>query len=214
MTRIDTTRRDITRTAAALHELAAHIEDLHVLAYDRHKAAQQAKVSGGDPTAVGIDLDTNGDPRARDLLRNASETITHLHSVLDTTLTTVRDHLTAGTARVGRRDPSADASTDDVLGALEAARRRRGRGEYQPTPIAKQPEVRAHTNWQQECEALRGAVRKVVAGFVAEHQHCQAERVGLRRPKLRRRPQLNLLTPRERDAWRRAYEAVASRKAS
>ena len=88
--RIDTLHRVIDSVIVRLDELWPDVEDLHDLAHVRHKAAAAAKVSGGDPTAVGIDLDTHGDPEARrhlaaisnDLIELGREAEKHLKLIL------------------------------------------------------------------------------------------------------------------------------------
>ena len=119
--RIDTTRnaghRAIHRLAAALDELT----DLHTLGWYRH-ADHRAKerVTGGDPTAVGIDLDNHGDPRFRDAYQQLATAILHVEAATNA-ITDARAEA-AGLFGHGnvttRRDTSADATTPEVLEAL------------------------------------------------------------------------------------------------
>jgi hypothetical protein len=203
--RIDSVRAEFRDAIHLLQQMADQLEDLHVLAYSRHRAAQEAKVRGGSRDYA---LDTHGDKRARDLYARTATDMHRFIGHLTSSLKEVRGYLTGGNGP-SRRDPSADCTTDEVVAAMDAAARRRDRGEYSPAPLAEQPKVMSQTEWQVECEALRSAVAKVTADFQEDHQSCQVD--GRR---LMRRYPMNRLTPRERDAWRRSVRPDDSEKAS
>lgn len=198
--RIDAVRNEIRHAIELLHLLGDQLDDLHVLAYDRHHAAAEAKVRGGSRDYA---LDNHGDKQARDLYAQVARDLRHTISGLTGSIKGVRGYLTAGSGG-GRRDATADATADEVIAALDAQRRRRARGEYEPALLATQPHVASQTEWRTECEALRSAVRKATSAFAADHQHCHPPERGRFKHKLLRRYPMKLLTPRERDAWRRA----------
>lgn len=205
--RIDTVRSDIRQAIELLHFLGDQLDDLHVLAYNRHRASERVKVRGG---SVDYALDTHGDKRARDLYAQVAKDVLSAVDKLTGSIKGVRGYLTSGAGTI-RRDATADCTHDEVIAALDAQRRRRQRGEYQPAPLVDQPKVWSQTEWRTECEALRSAVRKVIGDFVDDHQTCQATELDHRgqRPKLPRRFRLKLLTPREREAWHRANQSVS-----
>lgn len=205
--RIDSVRSEIREAMDLLIVLGDQLDDLHVLAYNRHRAAHEAKVRGGSRDYA---LDNHGDLTARRLYSDVAKQLHTTISDLTASIKDIRGYLTSGGGTT-RRDPTADATVDDVLEALDAQARRRQRGEYQPARLVDQPPVFSQTEWRKECEALRSAVRKVTEPFLQEHQHCQHPVVDHRgqRPKLKRRFALNLLTPREREAWRRVHQSVS-----
>lgn len=207
--RIDAVRNEIRHASSLLQLLAGQLDDLHVLAYDRSASTGGDKVRGGSRDYA---LDNHGDRRARDLYEQIAKDLRHTINDLVGSIKSVRGYLTSGSGG-GRRDASADATTDEVLAALDAQRRRHQRGEYQPTPLTPQPAVVSQTEWQVECEALRSAVRKITTDFLSDHQHCVSTTVDHRgqRRKITHRYQTKLLTPRERDAWRRANQSVSER---
>ena len=205
--RIDSVRRDINDAITSLRFLADNLEDVHALAYNRHRAAQEAKVRGGTRDYA---LDTHGDPEARRLY---TDTARIAEKIIDEAIgmaTDVRSWLTEGKGG-SRKDATADCSTDEIIAALDARRRRKARGEYEPSLIAQQPVVVASMDWKTECEVLRTAVRKVTGEFLADHAHCQPADQGAGRYKrklLRRFPTKNL-SAREREAWQRAQSVAA-----
>lgn len=206
--RIDAVRAEIRDTVRLLQAFGDQLDDLHVLAYNRHRAAKEAKVRGGSRDYA---LDNHGDPEARRLYDQAAR---DLHATLNRlvgTMKETRGYLTAKGSHATRRDSSADASAIEVLGSIAAQARRRKRGDYTPAPLVDQPQVHTEFDWHTEVEALRSAVRKVTAAFLADHQTCQATQTDWRgqRLKLTRRYQTKLLTPRERDAWRRVDQSVS-----
>jgi len=196
--RIDTTRnaghRAIHRLAAALDELA----DLHTLGWYRH-ADHRAKqrVTGGDPTAVGIDLDNHGDPRFRTAYEDLAQAILHVEAATDT-ITDARanaTHLFGPGTITTRRETSADATSPEVLEALARQVNRTLTGqdgsatlEHQPLPTnsRKLLDVDRLTT---ELDTLRNAVRKT----------------GLR-------PDRGRFTPAEITAWQTAMGTTSKGK--
>lgn len=205
--RIDAVRAEIARTIRLLHELDDNLLDLHVLAYERGRTASGDKVNGGSRDYA---LDNHGSARARDLYDQVARRLRFTTGALTDDLKELRGFLTSGPNGT-RRDRTADCGADEIQEAIDAQTRRRVRGEYEPTRLVAQPRVWSQTEWRNECEALRSAVRKAVAGFVEDHQWCQSATIDQRgqRPKLRRRVQTKLLTPREREAWSRANQSVS-----
>lgn len=68
--RVDTLRKTIAATIDVLEAVGQEAEDLHVLAYDRKTAAEEAHVAGGSRDYA---LDTHGDPRAREAYRDLGD---------------------------------------------------------------------------------------------------------------------------------------------
>lgn len=213
--RIDTLRREIGDAIELLRYLAANAEDLHSLAYERHKGAITERTRGGSRDYA---LDTHGNPDARTLYAKTASTIIDMISrrggVVELYEET-RTFLTTGAAS-NKLDPSAAASADEVIAQVKARRRRLARGEYEPVVIAKQPVTLPSLDWETECEVLRAAVRKVTADFASDHQHCQPPEEGEHRykRKLLRKYPTSRLSAREREAWRNAQSVVASATAA
>lgn len=213
--RIDTLHRVIDSVIVRLDELWPDITDLHDLAHVRHKAAAQARVSGGDPMAVGIDLDTHGNPEARRLLNAISTDLVRLGREAENDLKAIRRYLNRDEGRVARRDRSADVTPFEFVSARAARRRRKARGEMAPHRIVSQPERRVPIDPIAELEALRVAVRKMVPRFEQEHADCRHRAEGDRPARRKtRRVDRALLSTAQRDAWDRALaddeEAAAS----
>lgn len=135
--RIDTARNRLDRTIERLQHTRAEIDDLHVLAYDRRAAAERLGVHGGDPTAVGIDLDTHGDRRAREVLGYLLELSAVVCDLLDDTIRDSRRVLTDGDSPRPRTRRTIDST--ELKEALDAQIRRRNRGEYSPLRRYPQP---------------------------------------------------------------------------
>ena len=206
--RIDAVRTEIRETIRLLDWLGGQLDDLHVLAYTRHRAGQEAKVRGGSHDYA---LDNHGDPEARHLYAQVAKDLRSTLNRLQGSVKDVRGFLTARGTSSTRRDRSADASKIEVLGQIARQAKRRRRGDYTPAPLVEQPQVFTEFDWQTECDALRSAVRKVTAAFLSDHQTSQSTATDWRgqRLKLTRRYQTKLLTPRERDAWRRVDQSVS-----
>jgi hypothetical protein len=140
--RIDTMRNRIDATISLLAMARDELEDLHVLAYERHTAASDAKVSGG---ARDYALDTHGDLRARDAYRRLGDAIVGgpgLVGVCD--LLAGAAHDMTRVLRVGQigRNPSRRVSALELAEALEAQAIRVKRGEYTPVRVEKQPDLK------------------------------------------------------------------------
>lgn len=183
--RIDTFRNRVQGTIGLLQLVAEHLEDLHVLAYDRHRAGQAQRVAGGE---LDYALDTHGDPRARELWQTSALRVLDNAEDLNVVLHEVIQFFSAGQTSA-RRDATADASLGEVLTALAAQRRRRDRGEFSPTLLVAQPRVVEPDSVIAELELLRSAVRKVQAQITDGSR----------------------LTPTEHDALRRAVDPSFSR---
>lgn len=188
--RIDTTRnaghRAIHRLAAALDELT----DLHTLGWYRH-ADHRAKqrVTGGDPTAIGIDLDNHGDPRYRTAYEQLANAILHVE---ETTAAITDARATAATLfgpgkTTTRRETGADATSPEVIEAMARQINRYLTGQDGSTNVEHQPMPANHRKLldvdrlNKELDNLRNAVRK-----------------------MRVRPDRGRLTPTEVAAWQTA----------
>lgn len=201
--RIDTFRRTIDAVIVRLSEFRAEVGDLHDLAHDRHRAGNDAKVRGGSRDYA---LDTHGDPRARQLYIDVAARTIGLARAVEADLKAVGRYLDAGDRSNAR---TKDAEDDEVIDAVNAARRRRLRGETSHHLRVAQPPIQSQVDWRQECEALRRATAKVTTRFAEMHADCEQVEDGKRR-KLRRRYDLSVLSPRERDAWDRAQQSVVA----
>jgi hypothetical protein len=176
--RIDSTRNAIDALILRLAEFRAEVHDIHDLATNRPRAAEQAKVNGGSRDYA---LDTHGDIEARDLYIAAVREVVHADAAVSDAIGRIRSHLTAGGGSSGF-DRSAVVPKHEVASAIAAAQRRRQRGEYEPHLIARQPPV-GYVEPTVELDNLRNAVLKMAAGT---------------------KPDRSRLTPAEQDAWRRA----------
>lgn len=178
--RIDTFKNRVDGARGLLDMVGHQLEDLHILAYDRHHAGQSQRVAGGDRDYA---LDTHGDPRARELWHRSALQVLDATEDLSMVLHEVLAFFSPGRLSA-RRDTTADASNAEVIEALAAATRRRKRGEYQAAALVEQPPVTEPASTANELDLLRAAMRKV-AGQVQD---------------------LARLTPAERDALRRAVD--------
>lgn len=219
--RIDGVRNELGLALKTLQMVKDNLEDLHVLAYDRASARNALELLTHSKRA-GYSLDTHGLLEARRLYASVLVDVRRFIANCLGSADDMRDFLNnvkPFDPTVTPRDKRGDASTDEKIAALEAQGKRVLGGLYTPARVVTQPEVLPQTvyDWQQECLALRSAVRKVTAAFAADHQECelpQDPRHEWKRPKARRRYQLSLLTPREREAWRRSVSGTAAEKAS
>lgn len=196
--RIDTTRnaghRAIHRLAAALDELT----DLHTLGWYRHAdVSAKQRVNGGDPTAVGLDLDNHGDPRFRDAytdLAHAIIAVDHATDAITDARTASHDLLGPG-AITTRRDTTADAPSPEVIEALARQVNRSLTGQDGSASIEPQALPANHRKLldverlTRELDDLRNAVRK--SGI---------------------RPDRSRLTPLELAAWQTACGTNKARK--
>lgn len=196
--RIDTFRRTLDAVVQRLEEIRPEIEDIHDLAYNRARA-QYEKVSGGDPTAVGIDLDNHGDKRARDLYTNVAARLVGLGRALEDDLKALRRHLNQQEDRPRRYNGSV-VTAAEFDGALHAKGQRQDRGERSPHRVVAQPERRHSIDPNVELEQLRGAVRRLAKHLDREHVHCYGDD-RKRRPRWLDR---STMSPAQRDAFDRA----------
>lgn len=182
--RIDTTRNIVDDLILLLAEFRAELHDIHDLAYNRKRAAEEARVSGGSRDHA---LDTHGDMEARRLYSDAVWALGKAEGPLTTAIKAIRSHLTKG-AGVTAADRTKAATKAEVTAAIHAAQRRRHRSKVTPIEtephhlIAPQPRV-GYVEPTVELEQLQNAVRKMCRNV---------------------KPDRSRLTPAEQDAWRRA----------
>lgn len=209
--RIDTFRNLIASLVDKLQELDPDIADLHDLAYNRHRAANEAKVKGGTRDYA---LDTHGDLRARDLYTKTAARLVGLGREAEKDLKDIRRYLNA-TDRAIRLDHTADVTATEFDQAHNARTRRLARGERHPHLLVSQPERRHHIDPTVELEQLRGAVRRLAAHLDQEHRDCThaPDEHGRRRRK-RRWFARDLLGPAQRDAMDRALSDLTGQQAS
>lgn len=178
--RIDTFRNRLAGTRGLLALTEQHLDDLYVLAYDRHRAGQAQRVAGGERDYA---LDTHGDPKARELWQRTALKVLDAAEDLTVVLHEVTNYFNPGRIST-RRDSTADAPISELIEAMAARQRRRDRGEYQPATLIDQPTPTEPASTTAELDLLRNAVRKT---------HPQID-------------DHSRLTPAERDAVRRAID--------
>ena len=130
--RIDTARNQLAATRALLDRALDQMEDLHVLAYDRQVAVDEAKVSGGWRDYA---LDTHGDIRAREAYWRFSDALSDTCGTLAGAAHDVLRILSV--AAPATRGPRTTSALEHAF-LLEAKARRVQRGEYQPAPMYPQ----------------------------------------------------------------------------
>ena len=125
-------RRRLTRLAATAHLVAAELEDLLGLAYEK-SVSDSAKVSGGDV----VDLHGVGSQPARTALGGINRHAAPLLEHLDNAITLLH------ASGPGDRPPRTrrQITRSEFTEALAAQERRRQRGEYTPTRIHPQPKI-------------------------------------------------------------------------
>lgn len=194
--RIDSTRNLIDDLILLLAEFRAEVHDIHDLAYNRKRAAEEARVAGGSRDFA---LDTHGDMRARDLYRDARWALDKAETPLKVSIDAIRSHVTQG-AGISAADRTKAATKAEVTAAIHAAERRAARSRLTPIEsephhrISAQPRV-GYVEPTVELVTLQNAIRKM-ARLDPEHV----------------KPDRSRLTPAEQDAWRRA--TTAQEKAS
>lgn len=207
--RIDTFRRTIDAVVERLLELRADVGDVHSLAYDRHRAGEAIKVSGGSHDYA---LDEHGDINARELYIDVAAKTIGLARNTEKALTKLRRYLNRD-GHGGRRDGSADATQAEIVEALAARQRRTQRGEYTPHPVVAQ-QVKIPTSMieaQGELDLLRSAVHKVMDRAQREHDDCLHADGRRKRSRIVNK---DILTPKEREAWDRSLRVADNAKAS
>lgn len=195
--RIDAVRKATNQTITDLAQLIEHLEDLHTLAYYRHAdLSAKERVHGGDPTAIGIDLDNHGDPQARAAYTDLGHRLTHLHNTTTHLLEDTVNQFTTGIIAT-RTDRTADATATEILHALANRARRTDTPTIvtQPLPTGGRRLLDAD-RLTTELDALRSAVRKV---------HDDLRRQG-------RRPDKDRFTPLELTAWQTATGTAPPRR--
>ena len=135
--RIDSLRNRIAGTIELLLMAHEELEDLHVLAYDRPAAVEEAKVAGGSSHYY---LDTHGDTQAKDAYRDLSRvldgTCTHLAERCNNALNKLRDGKTPAATRAPRHLRLLE------LGEAIANQAKRTRsGDYSPVRRGAQPDL-------------------------------------------------------------------------
>lgn len=155
--RIDTLRNRVNATIDLLKLLAAQLEDLHVLAYERNVArVEMERVQGGDRDYA---LDTHGDPRARDAFRALNTTTM---SAAEWIATATHDALRLLTEGKPPTSGTRKATAVEVGHALVAQSRRVQRGEYTPYRGFPQPGIDTSLKaTEQENERLTREVKKL-----------------------------------------------------
>jgi hypothetical protein len=152
--------REVKAAQAMLGLVLDHLGVVHELAYDRVKAADRLKVMGGTHDYA---LDTNGDPKARELYTQVAyetEDLIRLLAVAAHELVAfMKTPEPAGLHR--RRRVGDECAPADVVVALEARERRIARGEG-TAPLVSQPTVKTPTLAEvtAELKHLRAAVAK------------------------------------------------------
>lgn len=123
--RIDSLRNQLKSTIDLLETVAVELDDLHVLAYDRATAAEEAHVAGGSRDYA---LDTHGDRRARDALRHLAERTVDACGLISYAANEA-GRLLQG-EDTGRRTGPRTATAIEIAEQIAAQGRRIARGEY------------------------------------------------------------------------------------
>jgi hypothetical protein len=138
--RIDTLRNRLAATRELLSMVERELEDLHVLAYERARAASDAKVNGG---ARDYALDTHGDVKAREAYHRLGDVIVGGPGVVGVCdLLAWAAHDMIRILNVGERtsrNPSQRVTALELAEAIEAQSNRIARGEYTPVRTEEQP---------------------------------------------------------------------------
>lgn len=190
--RIDVFRRTMLAVIDRLAELGPDVEDVHDLAYNRNRAANQAKVSGGSRDYA---LDTHGDMEARRLYTEVAAELLGVARSAESALKKLRTHLNSE-ERAIRYDGTANVTALELLQARTARARRAARGEHHPHRNVSELDRKIHLDPVTELEHLRTAFRRIAARLDAEHKACRGED-GKRIPKWLDR---SMLSPAQRDA--------------
>lgn len=176
--RIDTTRNMVDSLILLLADFRDEVHDINDLAYNRNRAAEEARVAGGSRDYA---LDSHGDMIARRLYTHAVVQMVKATNPIDDAIKAIRGHITAG-GSVSGFDKSKTAPKAEVAAAINAAKRRRRRGDTSHHLVASQPHL-DYLEPTAELDNLRNALIKMARGV---------------------KPDRSRLTPGEVDAWRRA----------
>lgn len=186
--RIDSTRNLVDQMILLLAEFRAEVHDIHDLSSNRGRAAEEAKVRGGDPDYC---LDNHGDPEARRLYVTAVGSILRALGPVEISIKAIRSHLTAGRPSSGIFDKAKSAPKHEVAAAIARAEHNLGRSSRwdreHPHAIGPQPKV-GYIEPTVELANLRNALTKMCSGV---------------------KPDRSRLTPAEQEAWRRATASQA-----
>lgn len=134
--RVDTLRNTIAATIELLVAVGQEADDLHVLAYDRKTAAEEAHVAGGSRDYA---LDTHGDPRAREAFRDLGDQAVKACQILGASAGRANRLLRASDDAkrpAGKRTTSAVVLADSIA----AQARRIADGSFVPIRRLPQPE--------------------------------------------------------------------------
>lgn len=206
--RVDTFRSQVAAAAELLRLVGEHLDDLHVLAYDRPKAAEVQRVAGGSRDYA---LDTHGSAAARDLWREAAAAVIDTTEDLAEVCHRVLTWLRTGDRPTERRDRSADVTLAELSAAIDAQKRRRARGDYSPVASEQQPATTRVPDPLAELEALQEAVRRTVDESESGPDPLVKK---IKNPKGGRiRPASWRLTPRQLEAWKRAIAPLDDARA-
>lgn len=132
--RIDTIHNRITAAVKVVAMAEEEIDDLHILAYERHTARRELAVAGGQPDYA---LDTNGDMRARDAYRQLGlatlDALEILEQAATDTIRVLRD------GQRSQRRSRRMINLEELAAAIEARARRAARDEDY-TPVRREPQ--------------------------------------------------------------------------
>jgi len=134
--RVDSLRNTLAATIGLLEAVGQEAEDLHVLAYDRKTAAEEAHVAGGSRDYA---LDTHGDPRAREAFRDLGDQAVKACQILGASAERANRLLRAsddGERLAGKRTTAAVVLAD----AIAAQARRIADGTFVPVRRLPQPD--------------------------------------------------------------------------
>lgn len=155
---VRTVRNQVKATSSLLEFVGERLDVVYDLAYDRGKAAERLAVRGGDRDYA---LDTNGDPKARELYKAVSVDLANMLEVL-----TISAHEMASWLKDGevdfRRRSGRTLTADEVLEVRAAGARRAERGEG-TLPPDEQPAVKepSRADLEAEVRTLEGIIGKV-----------------------------------------------------
>lgn len=133
--RLDTMRNRVAATLRLLTMVEQELEDLHVLAYDRPSAVDEAKVAGGSAEYY---LDTHGNMKARDAYRALWRSLDGICQSIDGASNNALYILRKGDTPTNQGPRTASLTE---LGELIAAQERRARrGDYTAVRRGPQPD--------------------------------------------------------------------------
>lgn len=156
--RVDTLRNRIAGTIDLLGKAREEADDLHLLAYDRRTAADEAKVAGGSRDYA---LDTHGDLKAREAYKHLADAILSACGTLEDATTYVNKVLRAASdtdpVKLGPR-----STTAVELGEKIAAQARRIADDSY-VPVRRMPQPSTSTAWTKLVKSKEAETDKVRA---------------------------------------------------